>query len=465
MEFKSDKIEQLIIKNLFESDVYARTYIDKLGPDIFSDKYQGIIKGLYFYYKKFHQIPKLELFEKGVLPKIHKNDDDGFNKSKEVLDDITSIQIDPAEMAGFMAEETKKFVKTRTIMNAFTKCVELVETDHDQIVSIMEKAFHLNFDESLGMEYFEGLEARLERSQIGTKIISTGIPTFDKQVGGGYRKKSMFVFAAASNVGKTLFLNDAATNMVNAGHNVLYLSLELSEDYISQRTDAKFADVSMNEINVTPANAIKKAIILRDLKKKSGKKLGKLYYKEYAPNSVSCNDIRALLKNLEAKKDFKPDFIIVDYIKLIKPQGKIYGDNMYMKLGTVCEEVRALAMEYDCCVLTAAQTGRQSFGSNSVGMEDVADSIAISQTADVLVTLARDASLDAASSILCSLVKSRFSRNVGQFMLKVDYEYMRLIDMNENADVAQIKNEKKKSSSDEKPKKEKPNDDFKDFTV
>ena len=73
----------------------------------------------------------------------------------------------------------------------------------------MEDAFQINFDESLGVEYFEGLEDRLAQSAIKDEVISTGYPSLDCRIGGGYRRKSMFVFAGPANVGKTLILNDA----------------------------------------------------------------------------------------------------------------------------------------------------------------------------------------------------------------------------------------------------------------
>jgi hypothetical protein len=61
-------------------------------------------------------------------------------------------------------------------------------------------------------------------------------------------------------------------------------------------------------------------------------------------------------------------------------------------------------------------------------MKNVSDSIAIVQTADVLITLARDIATDQSSQILVTVVKSRFSKNNGQFTANVDYDFMRLID-------------------------------------
>lgn len=434
MEFDTDKIEFYIIQSLLRSDVYIRTFSSKMTPDLFSVDTQKIVRAILSYYKRYLKSPDVSILEDKGIPQICK-DAREQEKAKDVLDAALSINFDIVAAQEWMDDETKKFIKTRTIMNAFIKCVDKVEDheSHSEIVTIMENAFKINFDESLGMEYFDGLEERHERSAISTKVYTTGIPTLDEYTGGGYRKKSFWVFAGPSNTGKTLCLNDAASTLALAGHNVLYLTLELGEDYISQRTDAKFAEIPMKEVNIRPQDAIKKAIVKRDLMRGKGQ-LGKLYYKEYAPNEVSCNDIRALLKQYQMKRDFIPDFIIVDYLKLIRPNGKVFSDNAYGKIVTICEELRALACEYDCCVLSASQTGRQSFGARNVGMEDISDSIGIVQTADMLITLARPKEMDEDDEMLITVAKSRYSRQGNSFPVKVDFEYMKLVDISENSE-------------------------------
>jgi replicative DNA helicase len=434
MEFDEEKIELYIIKSLLESDVYIRNYGTKMSGELFSATNQDIVNGILAFYRKNGKAPPAKILEDIVLPKVCKNSKERIQKCSDVLDTVLAIKAHVEENAKFLQDETKKFIKTRNIMIAFGKCVELLnEHKHEEIVKTMEDSFRINFDESLGLDYFKDLESRMERCNISNEKISTGLPTLDKMIGGGYRRKALFVYAGPGNVGKSLVLNDAASTLALNGYNVIYFSLELAEDYISQRTDAKFAQVSMNEINVKPEDAIKKAIAKRDIMTQEGKKLGKLIYKDYSPNEISCNDIRAFLTTLEKKNDFKPDFIIIDYVKLLKASGKVYGDNLYGKLGTVCEEMRALGKEYNACVITASQTGRQSYNSSSIGMEDVADSIAISQTADVLITLARNTALNQDNLILLNLVKSRFSRNEGQFQAKIDYDYMKLVDVSETS--------------------------------
>jgi archaellum biogenesis ATPase FlaH len=397
-----------------------------MAPNLFEEKHKAIISGIIVYYKKTGMKVPIQVLEDVLLPRICQDNAKEIENAKTIIDCCLAKTMPADDIHKFMAEETKKFIKTQTILNAFAKCMDLVGKDNDQLVSIMESAFRLNFDESLGQDYFNGLEERLERAALAAEVISTGLPSLDMLIGGGYRRKSLFVFAGPANSGKSLVLNDAASTLALEGYNVLYLSMELTEDYIAQRTDAKFSGVSMNTINVDPSEAIRKAIIKRDLLKKEHKKVGKLIYKEYAPNAVSCNDIRGLLKSLENKTDFKVDFIIVDYLKLVKPNGKLYSDNMYGKLQTVCEELRALGMENNACILSASQTGRQSFNAEKMGMEDISDSIGIAQTADVMIMLIR--SRENQDLMTLQVAKSRYSKNDGSTITTINWDEMRLVD-------------------------------------
>jgi replicative DNA helicase len=429
VDHEFDKIEYYIVKGLLTYDLYCRSYVSKLSNDLFSIKSQDLVKGIRSFFNKYKKLPSPKILEDKVIPVICKNDKMRINQAMDCLSDIMAIDVNIADSYEWLCDETKKFIKTKRIINAFVECSDLLEEHkHEEIYKIMKSAFEISFDETMGIEYFSGMEDRLSRSGLTQEIIPTGYKSLDSRIGGGYRRKSMFVFAGSSNVGKTLVLNDAASTLAYIGYNVLYLSLELSEDYIQQRTDAKFANVPIEDINIDPAEAIRKAIARREQLKKEGKKLGKLIYKEYSPNTISSNDISALIRNLEIHQNFKPDFIIIDYLKLVKPNGKAFSDNTYGKIVTVCEELRGLAFEHNACVLSAAQTGRQSYNQSSVGMEDIADSIGIAQTVDVLVTLARTSELDEDNSIIISIAKSRFSRNGGSFLAKVNYTYMKIID-------------------------------------
>ncbi len=420
------KLEQYIVKNLVLNSGFAINYLSKLDPKFFESGCEDIIKGIHAFYKRNNRAPSFPIIQDILIPKMFPKPEDESKRQSliELTDNIQMINI-PTNDQKIIEEETQGFIKRNVYIQAIMTGVELVEAKKfDEIVDIFDKAYEkLSFNDDYGLDYFRDLEARMERTGTLNESISTTYPSLDTLVGGGYRRKSIFIYAGPANIGKTLVLNDSALNMTLAGYNVLYFSLELAQDYLGQRTDAKYAQVAMNKINEDPEAALKKAITRRDQEAPSSKK-GSLIYKYYGPNTVSS-------KNIENKMGIKFDFIFVDYLKLIKPNGKLYADNMYGKLEAVTQELRGMACELDVCVVTASQTNRESYNSNSIGMENLSDSLGIAQTADVIVTLARNEAINQDDCILMNIAKSRFSRNQGQIMMKVDYDYMRLVDTNE----------------------------------
>lgn len=438
MHIPKEPIEYYIVKMLLVSDTFLRTYYTKIAPELFSEKIRYIVSAIMIFYKKNNRILPRNILEDIIIPKMCKNDLDVIESVKIELDKILCIEVAESDIISSLKEDIEKFIKTRKILNAVGKAMPLLEENkNDSAIAILEEAFKLSFDESMGLDYWEDLESRSTRSKEISEVISTGMPSLDKLIGGGYRKKSLFAFAGPPNVGKTLILNDAASTLALNGQNVLYITLELTEDYVSQRTDAKIGEFCMNQLNVNPEVAIKKVMAKRDIMVKNGKKFGKLIYKNYSPNSISSTDIKAYIKNIESKKNIKFDFVIVDYLKLLKASGKVYGDNLYNKLGTVCEELRDIALTFNVCVLTASQTDRRSMNASEIGMDNISDSIAIVQTVDVLVTISRDETTDKQDMMRLACVKSRYSRNQGDIMAKVDYDFMKLVETNNTTSIHQ----------------------------
>lgn len=449
--FDQDKIEFYIVKSLLNDDLFARSFISKIHHALFSSNFQSLVKGYAYFYKKYNRIPPLSVLEDKLIPAACKNNENEITNAKNLLVEINTLQFELKSANEWLYEETKKFIKTRTIINAMIKCTEFVERgDHGTVVTIMEEAFKVDFDENFGLDYFDTMELRKETCNTKDQTYSTGIRSLDGLIGGGYRKKTLFVYAGPSGCGKTLFLNDAASTLALDGYNILYLSMELTEDYIARRTDAKFSEMKLGEIELNPRLAIEKAISKRNVLKKNGKKIGKLIYREFPPNAISSMDIEAMLKRYEHKHGITFDFIVVDYLKLVKPNGKTFSDNSYGRVGTVCEELRAVAMKHNIGVLTAAQTGRQSYNAKSIGMEDISDSMGIVHTADYIITLQQSTDMSTESTMALNVTKSRYAKRFTSTLVKADTEFMRIIDLSEDSVYVQHLNTKVNKSNEKK---------------
>ena len=143
----------------------------------------------------------------------------------------------------------------------------------------------------------------------------------------------------------------AANLMMNK--NVLYITLEMSEERIAERIDANTLNVPMKDLP-----DLSKKMYDKKIDKLKNKTKGKLIVKEYPTAAAHVGHFRHLLQELDIKKDFQPDIIFIDYLNIcashrIRPGA---GANSYTLVKSIAEELRGLAVEYDVPIVSATQT-------------------------------------------------------------------------------------------------------------
>jgi replicative DNA helicase len=89
---------------------------------------------------------------------------------------------------------------------------------------------------------------------------------------------------------------------------------------------------------------------------------------------------------------FKPDYIVIDYILITAANNMTSNENMYSYYKIVAEEMRNLAVQFNCPVFTAAQINRNGMGEKGgtkglVTSKDLAESRGILDTADYLLII------------------------------------------------------------------------------
>lgn len=254
------------------------------------------------------------------------------------------------------------------------------------------------------------------------------IPIVDIQVEHeNHRYYTEGVSSHNTGVGKSLFMCHVAASCLSQGLDVLYITLEMSEEKIAERIDANLLNVDINELhNISKEDYDKKLSVLRN------KTQGKLIIKEYPTASASVLHFRALLNDLALKKSFRPSIIFVDYINIccssrIKPGSNV---NSYSYIKSIAEELRGLAVENNLPIVSATQTTRSGFSSTDPGLEDTAESFGLPATADFMFALISNEELDGLNQIMVKQLKNRYSdpNNYKRFVVGIDRGKMRLYD-------------------------------------
>ena len=112
----------------------------------------------------------------------------------------------------------------------------------------IKEAVQIGLVKDLGLEYFEDPKERLEWIKAQAGATSTGWVGIDQKLYGGLNRAEITIFAAPSGGGKSLFLQNLGVNWALAGLNVVYISLELSEQLISMRLDSMMTGYGAREI-------------------------------------------------------------------------------------------------------------------------------------------------------------------------------------------------------------------------
>jgi hypothetical protein len=203
-----------------------------------------------------------------------------------------------------------------------------------------------------------------------------------------------------------LFLCHYAAAAMKKGYNVLYITLEMSEERIAERIDCNLMNLSIDEMYT---------MTKREYEMRMGQILaktnGRLIIKEYPTASAHAGHFRMLLDELRTKKNFVADIILIDYINICAPQRfKMSANiNTYVAVKTIAEELRGLAVEFNVPILSATQTNRGGAGSSDVEMTDTSESFGLPMTVDFLFALVRTEELDELNQIMIKQLKSRYN--------------------------------------------------------
>jgi replicative DNA helicase len=266
-------------------------------------------------------------------------------------------------------------------------------------------------DDDLGAD-FDDPTSHLQDS--AAEKITTGWKSIDSLLNGGWDRKTLNLLIAESNAGKSLWMGNIAVHAANAGKNVVYVSLEMSQKKVMKRLGAARLRININEYDEKSKdmNFIKQRIQQLHSNGASGDafgdvKVGKIFVKEFPTGTATVHDVDDYIKQLIEKKGIKPDMIIIDYLTIMNPGVGNKNGTLYTNGKALAEGVRALGQKYDAAVISAVQIAKDAFGENDLMAKDISESKAILETADLMFGIIRTEAMKKAKKYVLKLLKIR----------------------------------------------------------
>jgi replicative DNA helicase len=268
------------------------------------------------------------------------------------------------------------------------------DINYDNIVDVAHKVKGMfnnvllvdDDDNDLG-EDFDDPESH--RQMVAKNNILTGWSNIDNILGGGWSKSTLNVIMGETNVGKSMWLHNIATNAANNGANVLIITLEMATRKVMKRLGSMRLKIDSTEYDEKSKDPIFMKQRLNNLKSQStvgnlfDSQPGKIFVKKYNTSDCTVTDIDNYVKRFEEVKRLKVGMIVVDYINIMAiEKGQEITNMLYLKGKHLAEGLRRIADKYECTVVTATQTDKAVWGASDIKLGDIPESKAIADTAD-----------------------------------------------------------------------------------
>ena len=428
------RLEQTILKNLIQSEEFARKVIPFLKSEYFTEvDEKTVFAEVKDYFDKYTKNPTTE----ALLINLDNSTtltDNVVQSSKRLVGQLHDDSEETPQ--SWLVEETEIWCKDRAIYIAVMKSLVVLDNKSQmstgEIPELLKDALSVSFDTHIGHDVLEDSDERFEFYHTEEEKIPFDLEYFNKITKGGLPNKTLNICLAGTGVGKSLFMCHQAASCLMMGKNVLYITLEMSEERIAERIDANTMNVPMKEIP-----DLNKKMFDKKIDKLKNKTQGKLIIKEYPTAQAHVGHFRHLLQELDIKKDFQPDIIFIDYLNIcassrIKPGA---GANSYTLVKSIAEELRGLAVEYDVPMVSATQTTRSGYGSTDIGLEDTSESFGLPATADLMFALITSDELEELDQLVVKQLKNRYNDPTifKRFVIGIDRSRMKLYDCEQEA--------------------------------
>lgn len=365
-------------------------------PELFDRRLQSLARFITTYVQEHGCLPTYEIAQAATAT---------------VLTDPGTLR---EEHYDWLLQDFETFTRHKGLERAILRSADLLEKgEYGPVEDLIKQAVQVGLNKDLGTDYFADPRARLLRIKDRNGQISTGWPTMDRRLFGGMNRGELNIFAGGSGAGKSLFLANLGVNWALQGLNVVYLTLELSEELVSMRVDSMITEIPTRDI-FRQIDEVEMRV--RVIGKRSG-----TYQVKYMPSGKTANDIRSYLKEYEIKLGRRVDILLIDYLDLLMPISKrISAENLFIKDKFVSEELRNLAVERECVLVTAAQLNRGAVEEVEFDHSHISGGLSKIQTADNVFGIFTSRAMREHGRYQLQLMKTRSSSGVGQ---KIDLDF------------------------------------------
>lgn len=303
-----------------------------------------------------------------------------------------------------------EYVKTSEIDVTFENCAETVQ----HVKSLFQSETNFVINNSKGHDFFDPVNHK--QTELETR--KTGYNFVDQCLKGGWANKTLNVFMGSPKVGKSMWLCNLCANSVRNGENSAYITLEMAYQLVAQRIGSNLFNIPIEEYDKFASDTNLMMQKMKEFYMNSLITPGKFIIEEFPTSSATVYDIESFLLKQEEElstedKSFKFKNIFIDYVNIMKDAKNPNSESTYLKIKSICEDVRAMAQRNNWCVISLTQTNRTAYDSTDVGMNSVSESGGLIATVDSLFGIIQSSMMRVDNTYYLKAVAIRNSGHMG----------------------------------------------------
>jgi len=426
-------LQTTILRNLINNESFTRKVIPFLKKDYFEGSQRIVFDQIISFVGKYNRLPTGEALS--IEMEAQDISDGQYSEAVSIIKEVAIPQDINLE---WLVENTERWCQDRAIHLAIMKSINILdgkdpEHTKNALPELLSDALSVGFDNNVGHDYIGDFENRYEFYHRQEERIPFDLDYFNTITKGGLPNKTLNIALAGTGVGKSLFMCHVAGSVLSQGKNALYITMEMAEERIAERVDANLMNTPIDQLP-----NLSKDMFGKKVAQIANKSHGQLVIKEYPTGAAHVGHFRALMKELQLKKNFKPDIVFIDYLNICassRMKGMGGAINSYSYIKAIAEEIRGLAVEFNVPIVSATQTTRSGYSNSDVGLEDTSESFGLPATADLMFALISNEELEGLGQILVKQLKNRYNdpSSNKRFVIGVDRSKMKLYDVEQSA--------------------------------
>jgi replicative DNA helicase len=322
-------------------------------------------------YEKFGVVPSRALLHDRLAKQLTADD-----PHQEILGVVKRLS-DPRE-APIIRQTLREWVEHKSYEQLYSDeaIAAHARGDHEFLRKIVDSASSISMIGNQGFWFFDQIDEIFVDTAI--EHIGTGFKGLDEKLNeGGPSPGEVLIILAPTGVGKTLTLINMAFAAMAKGHNVLFVTFELSTyktairlvSRMSQTAIREFARANIDSLPEADQNSIRqKQDKVRNAVLTGRDKMGELVIYELPPDECSVDNIYGIIETNRKTRGWEPKVVALDYLELMlsrRSYNNTEGD--YTRQKSVATEMRGLAKNENVLVYSATQTNRSGAKADKQG--------------------------------------------------------------------------------------------------